>query len=140
MKLTTCGNSCDVCRAFKENHEKLDEREALSAAWKKYLDLELSPLDIHCPGGPCCAVGLGLVHEGCHYKECTAAHGVEHCGQCPDYPCARFGEGRKMSENDMRENLGVRFELEEYEKYVKAFDHKTWVDEYRKSQKKKRKE
>jgi hypothetical protein len=84
MKLTTCGNSCDVCKAFKENYEKLDEREALSAAWKKYLDFNISPKDINYFGGTCCAVGLGFVHENCHYKECTALHGVEHCGQCPD--------------------------------------------------------
>jgi hypothetical protein len=36
-----------------------------------------------------------------------------------------------MSELDTREKLGAGFELEEYEKYVKVFDHKTWVDEYR---------
>lgn len=32
MKLTTCGNSCDACKAYKGDYEKLDEREALSAA------------------------------------------------------------------------------------------------------------
>ena len=42
-----------------------------------------------------------------------------------------------MSEQDLREKLGDRFELAEYEKYVKVFDNKTWVERYRKSQKRK---
>lgn len=130
MKLTTCGNSCAACKAFKDNYEKLDEREALSAAWKKYLDFNIATRDIHC-GGSCCAVGLGFVHEGCRYKECTKAHGVAHCGLCPDYPCPQFADGRKMSEQDMREKLGDAFILAEYERYVKVFDNRTWVEKFR---------
>lgn len=92
----------------------------------------MSPEDIHCFGGPCCAVGLGFVHENCHYKECTALHEVEHCGMCTDYPCPQFGDGRNMSEQDMRDKLKDNFVLEEYEKFIKVFDNKSWVDEYHK--------
>jgi hypothetical protein len=35
VKLTIFGNAYNVCKAFKKNYERLDEREVLSAAWKK---------------------------------------------------------------------------------------------------------
>lgn len=130
MRLTTCGNSCDSCKAFKENYEKLDEREALRLAWKKYIDFEREPADIHCEGGTCCAIGLGFEHENCIYKECTKQHSVEHCGQCPEYPCPHMDDGRNMDEITLRNKLKDDFDIEEYEKYVKVFDNKSWINKY----------
>jgi hypothetical protein len=127
MRLTVCGNLCDICPAFQENIARQDERAALSAAWKKYLDLDLAPEDIHCPGGSCCAEGLGLRHDDCRYKPCAARHGIAHCGECPDFPCPDFDDGRKMSEEDMRLKLGGRFDLGEYDKFIRVFDNRTWV-------------
>ncbi|MDP4093976.1 MAG: DUF3795 domain-containing protein [Bacillota bacterium] len=132
MKLTTCGNSCNECRAYKNNYEKLDERESLSKAWEKYIDFVMPVENIHCDGNTCCAVGLGFIHENCQYKKCTELHGVEHCGQCPDYPCSHFDDGRNMTEQHMRDKLKEKFILEEYEKYVKVFDNKSWIDKYHK--------
>jgi hypothetical protein len=37
-----------------------------------------------------------------------------------------------MSEQDMRDKLKDNFVLEEYEKFIKVFDNKRWVDEYHK--------
>lgn len=131
MRLTICGNSCDACKAFMENYEKLDEREALSAAWKKYVDFDIPAQDIHCEGGPCCAVGLGVMHRDCQIKKCIGLHGFEHCGQCPDYPCSQFDDGRNTGEQDMRDKLGENFNIEEYDRYVKTFNNKFWLNEYR---------
>lgn len=131
MKLTTCGNSCDACKAYKGNIAKLDEREALSAAWKKYLGFEYCAEDVRCEGGSCCSVGLGFVHQGCKYKECASAHGVEHCGQCPEYPCAKSDDGRNIDERHMREKFREEFNIDEYERYVKVFDNQTWLGEYK---------
>ncbi len=36
---------------LKKNYEKIDEREKLSILWKKYLDFDIKPEDIHCEGG-----------------------------------------------------------------------------------------
>jgi len=41
-----------------------------------------------------------------------------------------------MSEQHMRDKLGDQFVLEEYERYIKVFDNKTWVDEFYKRPKK----
>jgi len=48
-----------------------------------------------CPG--CGGKGFDEVHPSCAVKKCCADnHGLEACGQCPEYPCQRYEDRKKM--------------------------------------------
>ena len=144
IKLTTCGNSsngsktitmcgyrCDLCKAYAPNIKKKDERIELSKAWKKYYGLSIQPDDIYCDGCRNMNKDAKRIDMGCIVRTCVMEKGLEHCGDCEEFPCVKFGERRGLSYEKAKEEQGSNFDEEEYDKYLKAFDNETRLKEYR---------
>ena len=130
MKLAMCGYRCDLCKAFSGNVSQRDERGELSKMWKKYYDIDSSAQDIHCDGCRCGAPGVRL-DDGCPVRPCVLEKGLNHCGECGEFPCAVFTRRKGHSPEDAKAALGDAFDMEEYETYLRAYDNKTRLEALR---------
>lgn len=89
--MSRCGMRCDLCRLYRPNVARRDERPALCAVFRKvWPGFEPDPAAVICDG--CCASGTGitLFSPDCVTRRCVQARQLPHCGHCPDYPCPDF--------------------------------------------------
>ena len=79
-----CGLYCGAC-SFRVAAQENDRRHlrAMPARYAQYQD---APMDI-CPG---CRHETG--DAGCAIRNCARKLGLQHCGACLDFPCARIRE------------------------------------------------
>lgn len=129
--LTRCGYRCDLCLAYAENIKAKDQRAELCTGWHKYFGLEIPLEKIICDGCLTCAQGACRIDDGCKVRQCVLEHGVEHCGQCDDYPCAAFEERRGLTLEQAREKTGAAFSMKEYKQFVMPYDNGPRLDELR---------
>ena len=128
MIIAMCGNRCDLCKAYAPNVEKEDRRAELSRAWKQYYDLNIPAEEMVCDG--CRAEGPDVrrVDECCPVRPCGLARGLNHCGECGDYPCALFAARQGLSAEAARAAQGDAFDPAVYEAYLSAYDNRTRLD------------
>ena len=124
--LARCGMRCDLCASWQENIQRQDDRQAMAAVWKKYRNMDVNPAEMICPGCHNLPVDCG-----CPILPCVADKGVEHCGQCDDYPCGKFDGCRGLTMEAAAEIAGDAFSAKEYRKYLQAYDNGTRLDELR---------
>ena len=74
-----CGLSCEVCTLFIGTHEDPSRLERLSALF------QLPPDQLLCDG--CRTERRPARCQKCEFIPCAQKHGVEFCGQCPEFPC-----------------------------------------------------
>ena len=84
--LSRCGYRCDLCLAYKPNIESKDQRDILSAGWKKVFDINLSPDQIYCEG---CVTrsdnNLTLIDHDCPVRPCATQKDHANCAQCDEF-------------------------------------------------------
>lgn len=86
-----CGMRCDLCRLYRPNVLRRDERAALCAVFARvFPGFEPDPAKVICDGCTCGAAGAALFSPDCAARQCVGAKGVPHCGHCADYPCSAF--------------------------------------------------
>lgn len=114
-RVPPCGLMCYTCPGFKDGaikehsealitlregyREFLDERlpeeyRHVLAEHDKYMEKLEKDASPNCPGcrkidgkGPGCIAG-------CFIPECTKEHGVDFCGECNEFPCAKVEQSR----------------------------------------------
>lgn len=115
--ITLCGDNCVFCPRYNAHSES--ELKAAAELWYKvgWRDSIVSNEEIKCSG---CAS-----HKHCTYglTECTKAHGVSKCSQCPMFPCERISEMLERSE-EYRWKCRAVCSADEFEKLEKAFFNK----------------
>ncbi len=126
--ITMCGYVCDMCKAFAPNIKRNDEREHLSALWKKYYNLNFSPENIYCEGCRSTKADAKRIDNNCPVRACVLQNKVDNCSACSQYPCAVFKERQGLSYEEAREEQGTSFCEAEYEEYMLAYDNKSRLD------------
>lgn len=135
MQITMCGYRCDLCKAYTLNIEKNDQREKQIKIWDKYFGgFENCRIeDVYCDGCRCDKSNAKRIDAGCPVRECVIKKGIDNCGDCNDFPCGTFNRREGLSREEAEHKFGERFDINEYEEYLKAFDNKTRLNEYIKS-------
>ena len=130
-RLTMCGYLCDICKAFASNIKKKDERECLSALWRKYYDLDINVENIYCEGCWSMKEDARRIDNNCPVRACVLQNRLDNCGQCSKYPCEVFMERKGLSYEEAKKEQGQLFDEEEYEEYMLAYDNKSRLDRQR---------
>ena len=130
-ELTMCGYRCDLCKAFSQCIEKKDERDELSAAWKKYYALDIPAERIYCDGCKCKKPDAQRLDSECPVRTCVINKGVIHCGKCDEYPCDTFKLRKGLSFDEAKQKLGENFDPNEYEQYLRAYDNQNNLNKIR---------
>lgn len=91
--IAACGNDCAACpRHLPKTDAELKHTAEL---WQRigYRDRVVSNQEIACSG---CRPG-----NWCRYGivECATARMIHHCGECREYPCARFEDCLHVTES-----------------------------------------
>ena len=132
-KVTMCGYVCDLCKAFAPNIKRKDERECLSALWRKYYDLDIPAENIYCEGCRSTKQDARLLDSNCPVRACVPQNQVDNCSECSKFPCEVFQERKGLSNDEAREEQGDLFNAEEFEEYMLAYDNKSRLDRRRDS-------
>jgi hypothetical protein len=85
-----CGLVCTDCPA-SDATKTGDEKKARETAtlWAKEYGIEVTVDDIWCDG--CLVEGKKCSHcRVCDIRACGVKRGVENCGRCDEFPCARI--------------------------------------------------
>lgn len=130
--LSRCGYRCDLCLAYRDNIAKKDQRAALQAGWKKYFDLNMNIDEIVCDGCHNCGEDAVRLDFDCPVRPCVIHRGLEHCGQCPSYPCNKFEQRRGHTIEVAKMNAGKEFRAAEFRKFVHPYDNGTRLDQLQK--------
>ena len=91
MKISLCGDDCFKCPRYLAKSD--EELQRVAELWYRagYRNHVVSNDEIRCSGcypGKQCGYGL---------TECTNAHGVEKCNQCPEFQCDKLREMLRRS-------------------------------------------
>lgn len=132
MKIfTMCGYRCDLCEAYAPNIKIKDGRENLREVWGKYYNFEIATEDIYCDG--CRAKGddAKRIIDACQVRDCVINKGIEHCGECKDFPCDTFYTRKGLSLEGAKRKMGSDFDRDEYNEYLLAYDNGTRMLEHK---------
>jgi len=112
-----CGDDCNICPRYLAAKSSSKARLKETAAIWRMLDWGL--YDDTLEEFPC--RGCGAI-EVCNLgvRECAMEKGIDSCGQCADYPCAKL---EKVFEKNRLEAITCRQVLsaEDYRLFEKAF-------------------
>lgn len=115
--LTLCGDNCLECPRYNARTE--EELRNTAELWYRigWRDTMVSNEEIRCTG---CSS-----HKNCtyHIVECTAAHGVDKCSKCGEFPCEKIRDMLRRSK-EYRQKCRSICTDEEYSALEKAFFHK----------------
>lgn len=128
--ITMCGSKCNLCRAYAKNIKNDDQREQLSAVWKKYYDFYIPKENIYCDGCRCSKKDAKLVDTDCPVRKCVIEKQFNHCGECPKFPCETFAQRAGLCCQDVKERAGADFNADEFANYLLANDNKTRLHKY----------
>ncbi len=86
-----CGVECSACGAYiatVKNDDKL--RRAQAEKWAKQYNIPvIKTSNINCTG--CDSQGVQMGHcATCRIRLCAIEKGLENCGYCATYPCAKL--------------------------------------------------
>lgn len=84
-----CGLVCSECGAYLATQANDPAAiEAVAARWRVQHSPHITAKDVPCDG--CAVEGKKCAHcAECDIRACGIAHGVQHCAECAEYPCAR---------------------------------------------------
>jgi len=117
MKMGYCGDVCEICPRYTATQSGDEKRlREVAALWQIvgwWQDKE-SPKELTCYG--CASVS----HCDLGIKDCVLEKGIENCGECLEYPCARLLD---IFENNEKEEsiCKVSFSAKDYQIFQKAF-------------------
>lgn len=69
----------------------------------------------------------------CPVRKCVIEKGLNHCGDCKNYSCETFDQREGLCQEKAKSQQGDKFDIDEYNKYLLAYDNRTRIDEYTKS-------
>jgi len=125
QELAMCGCRCDLCKAYAPNVQKNDQRKTLAEMWNKYYGLDPSVMGI-CDG---CRSDNPSDTE-CPVRKCVLEKGLNHCGDCGDFPCEVFYQRCGSFPDEKKKD----FDMVEYAEYMFAYDNETRLKEYKTKQ------
>lgn len=117
-----CGFNCNGCPAFADNLGSPHDQERTVQAWGSYFGISV-------PSGMACCRGCRSPdREGwdypdrlCEIRQCVLDRGVETCGECAEFPCARFQERCCRLEATMA-HWKPYLTREEYHRFMAPYD------------------
>jgi len=121
FEMAMCGCRCDLCKAHAPNVEKNDQRKTLAEMWNKYYGLDPSIM------GVCGGCRSNPSDENCPVRKCVLDKGLNHCGDCGDFPCDIFYQRCGSFSEEKKNN----FDMDEYNEYILAYDNETRLKEYK---------
>ena len=129
-----CGMRCDLCRLYRPNVERRDERPALCAVFRKvWPGFAPDAAQVICDGCTCEREGAALFSPDCAARACVLARELEHCGQCLDYPCAAFPAEPTQAELEQAIDVEHRWTWQE-ERLMMAYRCRENVEAWRREQ------
>ena len=133
-ELTMCGYCCELCKAYATNIQKKDQRKKQLQMWDDcYGGFDDCSIDsIYCEGCRCDKPDVIRIDSECPVRKCVIEKELLHCGDCNEYPCETFGQREGICFEKAKEILKDKFDANKYEEYLRAFDNKTNLDNYRK--------
>ena len=125
-----CGNQCNLCLIYRPNVEKEDRRVDICAVFDKLGPNTYDPATTICDG----CLSENKPDNGCKARPCVIERGLQHCGYCPDYPCAIFPAEPNAEEfyNDVKRR-GVHWTAED-DHMMEPYNPKKVMDEWRNDQ------
>ena len=129
--ITLCGYKCDLCKAYSKNIKKDDKRRELSYVWQKYYDLDIPEKDIYCDGCRSKKNAM-LLDSACPVRACVSQKNLHSCLDCGQYPCDVFDMRKGLSLSDAKQKLADKFDINEFNEYLLAYDNKTRLDNAKK--------
>jgi len=103
------------------------DKELMCDIWSKYFGTEIPPEAITvCQG---CLEGGG--DPGCTVRSCSNEKGLVNCAHCAQFACNELKE--KMNFVEQKLNDGVDIPEDDYERFIKPFLGKEYLDDIRKS-------
>lgn len=95
-----CGALCNQCWAYKATMmDDMELRERTAAQWSKAYGTQINPEDINCKG--CRSDLLFSRCNFCEIRACARTKGVEDCGKCKEFVCAKVDEVLKYDAGAM---------------------------------------
>ncbi len=128
-QFTMCGYCCDMCKAYKANIKKKDQREELSRAWNTYYKLDIASTSIQCDGCRCMKADAHRIDNDCPVRACVLQRKINHCSDCDEYPCTLFFTRKGLSYEEA--NQIKEIDITDYTNYLMAFDNKSRLDRLR---------
>ena len=129
--ITMCGYRCDLCKAYYRNIRKDDQRAGLSLAWRQYYGLNIGPSDMYCDGCRSSKRNAERIDHSCPVRRCVLDRGLGSCADCLGYPCEVFVQREGLCFAEAAEMQGERFNGEEFDLFLRAFDNKTRLNRLR---------
>ena len=121
-ELAMYGCRCDLCKAYTPNIQKNDRRKTLAEMWNKYYGLDPSVMD-SCDGRR----SDNPSDTECPVRKCVLEKGLNHCGDCGDFPCDVFYQRCGSFPDEKKKDFGTA----EYTDYMLAYDNETRLKEYK---------
>ena len=129
LKIGCCGDVCGICPRYLATRSGDERRlEEVATLWKivGWWEEKESPKELTCHGcGSISHCDLGV-------KDCASAKGIDNCGQCAEYPCARLLA--IIERNEKEESIcKERFSAKDYQIFKEAsFSKKERLDKINK--------
>ena len=117
LKTGCCGDICEICPRYTATKSgDLKRLEEVAKLWKivGWRDDRVAPKELTCYG--CASVS----HCDLGMKDCVLERGIDNCGQCHEYPCARLLD---IFENNKKE-AGIcksQFSSKDFQIFQEAF-------------------
>jgi len=90
--ISYCGMICTECQIMiATTNNDNSQKQKIASTWSAMADILIKPEEVVCDG---CKKGeryFGKCQD-CIIRECGASLGVETCGHCKEYPCAKLKE------------------------------------------------
>lgn len=103
--IAKCGYRCDLCPAFESNLGSEADKQRMSEALAKYYNCTLPPEQIRpCKG---CQAASEAPDSDCQVYPCVKARGLDNCGQCPEFGCAKLKTRMDVVEHCLRQHPDV---------------------------------
>ena len=103
--IAKCGYRCDRCQAFEANLRDDADKQRMSEALAKYYNCTVPTEQIRpCQG---CQAADACPDENCQVYPCVQTRGLDNCGQCPDFGCAKLQTRMDTVEDCLRNHPDV---------------------------------
>lgn len=131
--VTRCGYRCDLCLAYRPNVEaNPSNRQTLSDGWFKYFGFRIEPEHILCDG--CLTEQACTIDKECPVRPCVNEKGLENCGYCDQYICAKLKD-RIVEFEIIQDRLKEDISEKDRARFILPYENKTRLEQCRLSRK-----
>ncbi|MEW6364939.1 MAG: DUF3795 domain-containing protein [Acidobacteriota bacterium] len=123
-----CGYRCDLCPAFERNQRGPEDRERISAGWKKYYDFEMPTAEIVCAG--CRFEGHHLDDE-CKVRPCAETRGYSTCAECQEGDSCDLLKKKACAISKHKEQHGASMPPEDYQLFIAPYESRIYLEKLR---------